>query len=91
LRRADALLFGRVTYEGMAAYWQTAKAEVADFMNSLPKLVFSRALERADWANSRLVKSDVVAEVRKLKARGSRDVFVFGSGELCARLLAAGR
>ena len=48
LRSADRLLFGRVTYEGMAAYWQTATGEVADFMNSLPKVVVSRTLERAD-------------------------------------------
>jgi dihydrofolate reductase len=67
LRRADALVFGRVTYEGMAAYWQTAKGEDAHLMNSLPKVVFSRTLERTDWENSRLVKSDVVDEVRKLK------------------------
>lgn len=90
LRGADALVFGRVTYEGMAAYWQTAKGEVADFMNNLPKVVFSRTLERTDWANTRLVKSDAVAEIRELKGRGSRDIFVFGSGHLCAGLLAAG-
>jgi dihydrofolate reductase len=90
LRRADALVFGRVTYEGMAAYWQTANGEDADFMNSLPKVVFSRTLERTDWANTRLVKSDVVDGVRKLKSQGSRDIFVFGSGEVCAELLAAG-
>jgi dihydrofolate reductase len=90
LSRADALLFGRVTYEGMAAYWQTAQGEVADFMNNLPKVVFSRTLERADWANTRLVKSDAVAEVRELKGRGSRDLYVFGSGDLCAGLMAAG-
>jgi dihydrofolate reductase len=47
LETADRLIFGRVTYEGMAAYWQTATGEVADFMNRLPKVVFSRALERA--------------------------------------------
>jgi dihydrofolate reductase len=90
LRRADALVFGRVTYEGMEAYWQTAKGEVADFMNTLPKVVFSRTLERTAWANTQLVKSDAVAEVQELKRRGSRDIFVFGSGDLCAKLLAAG-
>lgn len=89
LRRADALVFGRMTYEGMAAYWQTANGEDADLMNSLPK-VFSRTLGRTDWENTRLVKSDVVDGVRKLKYQGSRDIFVFGSGEVCADLLAAG-
>jgi len=90
LRRADALVFGRVTYEGMAAFWQTARGEVAELMNNLPKVVFSRTLERTDWANTRLVKADAVPEVRELKRRGSRDIFVFGSGDLCAGLLAAG-
>ena len=41
---ADALLFGRVTYEGMAAYWPSAKGEVADIMNAIPKIVFSKTL-----------------------------------------------
>jgi dihydrofolate reductase len=73
LHTAGMLLFGRVTYEGMAAYWQTATGEVADLMNSLPKVVFSRTLERADWANTKLVKpksaADVVEEVQNLKRR----------------------
>jgi dihydrofolate reductase len=63
LRSADMLLFGRVTYEGMAAYWQTAQGEVANFMNSLPKVVFSRTLDRAEWKNTKLVKGDAASEV----------------------------
>jgi dihydrofolate reductase len=90
LRMADALLFGRVTFEGMAAYWKTAKGEVAEFMNSLPKVVASRTLERADWNNSTLVKGDVAEAVRNLKKRGEKNIFVFGSGELCATLLEHG-
>ncbi len=90
LRRADALFFGRVTYEGMAAYWQTATGEVAGLMNNLPKMVFSRTLKHADWANARLVASDAVAEVEKLKQQGTRDLYVFGSGKLCGTLLEAG-
>jgi dihydrofolate reductase len=69
LRSADRLLFGRVTYEGMAAYWQTAKGEVADFMNRLPKVVVSRTLERADWANTKLIKDNVVAEIQNSSSR----------------------
>src|SRR5438093_12384605 len=61
------LLFGRVTYEGMASYWPTQKGEVADFMNSIPKVVFSRTLKKADWNNTRLVKDNVIEEVIKLK------------------------
>ena len=90
LRSAGRLLFGRVTYEGMAAYWKTAQGEVAEFMNKLPKTVFSSTLDRADWANTSLVRGDAVAAVRELKRQNSKDMFVFGSGKLCATLLEAG-
>jgi dihydrofolate reductase len=87
LRSADRLLFGRVTYEGMAAYWQTAQGEVADLMNKLPKVVFSRTLQRPEWANTKLVKENAVAEVLQLKRQGERDMFVFGSADLSATLM----
>jgi len=90
LRQADSLLFGRVTYEGMAAHWKTATGEVATFMNRLPKLVVSSTLETADWSNSKLIKGDVVAEVQALKKQGDGTIFVFGGGKLCATLFAAG-
>jgi dihydrofolate reductase len=90
LRTADRLLFGRVTYEGMAAYWQTAKGEVADFMNSVPKVVFSRTLERTDWVNTKLAKGDLVAEIRELKRQGDGNMFVFGSANLSAALMEHG-
>jgi len=86
LRSADRLLFGRVTYEGMAAYWLTAEGEVAELMNSIPKVVFSRTLKRAEWSNTSLVNGDVVAEVSRLKAAGDKNTFVFGSGDLSATL-----
>lgn len=90
LRSAGMLLFGRVTFEGMAAYWKTAQGEVAEFMNKLPKTVFSSTLDRADWANTSLVRGDAVAAVRELKRQNSREIFVFGSRMLCAALLEAG-
>jgi len=90
LRSAGMLLFGRVTYEGMAAHWKSAQGEVADFMNILPKTVFSNTLERADWANTSLVRGDAAAAAGELKRRLSKDIFVFGSGNLCAALLEAG-
>src|ERR1700716_3536678 len=49
------LLFGRVTYEGMAGYWSSQRGEIADFMNAVPKVVFSRTLSKAEWSNTRLV------------------------------------
>jgi dihydrofolate reductase len=87
LRVADMLLFGRVTYEGMAAYWKTAKGEVAEYMNRLPKAVFSRTLLRADWQNTTLLKGDVNKEVEDLKRKGEQNIFVFGSGDFSATLL----
>jgi dihydrofolate reductase len=87
LRSADALLFGRVTYEGMAAYWPTHSDEVAHYMNKLPKVVFSSTLERAHWNNSRLVTGRIGPEVERLRKEGSGDLYVFGSGKLCAALL----
>ncbi len=63
LRSADMLVFGRATYEGMAAYWTTAQGEIADYMNSLPKVVCSRSLHTADWNNSILIKDDTVAAI----------------------------
>jgi len=87
LHSADRLLFGRVTYEGMAAHWRTAQGEVADLMNNIPKVVFSRTLERPDWANTTLVKENVVAAVRDLKKQGERNVFVFGSANLSETLI----
>ena len=93
LRTADRLLFGRITYEGMAAYWPSAEgelAEIADLMNGLPKVVFSRTMERAEWSNTTLVRDDAVAEVSRLKRAGDRNTFVFGSGDLSATLIRHG-
>jgi len=84
LKSADFLVFGRVTYEGMAAYWTTAEGEgeVAELMNKIPKLVFSRTLKTVDWNNSTLVTGDASAEISKLKREGNGDMYVFGSANL---------
>lgn len=80
------LLFGRVTYEGMAAYWTTAKGETADFMNSVSKVVFSRTLKKADWNNTRLVRGSAEEEVPKLKQQPGKDLYIFGSANLSSTL-----
>ena len=85
LRSADYLVFGRVTYEGMSAYWKKAdgeQAEIARLMNSIPKLVFSKTLKEVDWNNSALVSKDASAEISRLKAQSGRDMYVFGSADL---------
>lgn len=87
---ADLLLFGRRTYEGMAQYWTTAKGETAERMNAIQKVVFSRTLASADWANTRLVSADAAQEVARLKQEPGKDILVFGSAELCASLARAG-
>ena len=91
LREAEALIFGRVTYEGMAGYWSTASepGETAQQMNRIPKIVFSRTLERADWKNTRLIRGDAEEEVAKLKREGRGDYYVFGSANLSASLMKA--
>lgn len=87
LQSADILVFGRVTYEGMAQYWQTATGAVADYMNRLPKIVCSRTLQAAGWNNTRLVKRDAANELAKLKQHGNGDMFVFGSANLSKTLM----
>jgi len=90
LKSAGALLFGRITYEGMAAYWTSAQGVDADFMNSLPKFVFSRTLARADWNNATLVKDQADEEVGKLKRQPGKDIYIFGSAELSSTLMRHG-
>jgi dihydrofolate reductase len=95
LNEIDTLLFGRITYQGMASYWPTESAinddpEVAGLMNSLPKIVFSRTLDQAEWNNSRLVKENVGEEVLQLKAQPGKDIAIFGSSDLAVTLAEAG-
>jgi dihydrofolate reductase len=97
LDEVGALLFGRITYELMASYWPTPEAvaddpQVANKMNQLPKVVFSRTLNKAEWENSQLVKlgegsTDLASEVAKLKQQPGKDLFVFGSSNLAAALI----
>jgi dihydrofolate reductase len=85
LHTADYLVFGRVTYEGMAAYWTKAEgenAEIAELMNKIPKLVFSKTLKSVEWNNSILIKKNASAEITKLKAKGNGDMYLFGSADL---------
>ncbi len=89
------LLFGRVTYELMVAYWPTPAAlkndpEVAKGMNARPKIVFSRTLDKASWNNTRLVKGDMATEIRKLKAEPGRNMTILGSGSIVSQLTQGG-
>lgn len=85
------LLFGRVTYQMMESFWPTpaaAKAfpEVAEQMNKLPKVVFSRTLDNASWENTRLMKGNLVEEVKKLKQESGEQLVIMGSGSIVSQL-----
>ncbi len=89
------LLFGRVTYDLMASFWPTAFAAqsnpiVVERMNSLPKIVFSRTLDKASWNNTTLLKGDLTTEVRKLKREPGPNMTIMGSGSIVAQLADAG-
>ena len=88
---AEALVFGRKTYEGMAAYWPEADedSEIKAFMNALPKIVASRTLTELAWNNARAT-SDIAGELRALKAGSEKPLYLFGSGELMGSLLPDG-
>jgi dihydrofolate reductase len=91
LRSVDTILFGRKTYEHMAAYWPSAPSdEIADKMNSLPKAVVSGTLKKMDWNNSTLIHGNIADEVRKLKEKPGKDIVIFGSAMLAAFLLQEG-
>ncbi len=90
LHAAAGLVFGRATYEGMEAYWTTARGEIADLMNGIPKYVFSRTLDRLTWSHATLAGRDAVAGVQALKDRVEGDLLVFGSADLSSALMAHG-
>lgn len=87
LQSADYLVFGRKTYEGMASYWTnpeaaTAEPEVAQWMNRIPKLVFSKTLKSAEWNNTTIIRENTAHEIRKIKEQEGKDIYVFGSADL---------
>ncbi len=89
-KEAGALLFGRITYEGMGSFWPSEKGAIADFMNSIPKVVFSKTLKEAKWNNSRVVNGKPEVEVAKLKRQAGKDLFIFGSANLSSTLMQHG-
>ena len=84
---SDALLLGRVTYEGFAAAWPTRDGEFADKFNSMPKYVVSSTLQAPDWNNTTVLKGDLATEVAKLRDEHDGDVVVHGSLRLAQALL----
>src|SRR6266545_3435732 len=83
---SQALLLGRVTYEGFAAAWPSREGAFADKFNSMPKYVVSSTLETAEWNNSTVLEGDVIDEVSKLRREHDGDVVVHGSARLVQTL-----
>jgi dihydrofolate reductase len=79
---AGAHLMGRVTYEEMATAWPTSRSAFARPMNAIPKVVFSRTLTRADWAETRIASGDLAEEVARLKAEPGGDLIAYGGAAL---------
>ena len=99
LSNVDAILFGRLTYQLMADYWPAAATnpstsksdlEIADKMNNLPKIIFSKTLQRVEWNNSRLVKENIAEEILKMKQQPGKDMVIFGSGSIVSSFMQLG-
>ncbi len=91
----DALIFGRKTYDLMAGYWPSSEAvkddpQVANLMNTLPKIVFSKTLKEVEWSNTRLIKDNDEEEIIKLKKEKGKDIAIFGSNNLSVNLIKLG-
>jgi dihydrofolate reductase len=90
LDASDGMLMGRRTYEIFSGLWPHAGGPYADRLNSMPKYVFSSTLERADWANTTIVRGDVAEQAAELKRADGRDLVVYGHGRLGRTLLRHG-
>jgi dihydrofolate reductase len=94
LGEADTLLFGRRTYDLMAAFWPTAgpaaQPDIAEAMNRLPKVVVTTTLAAAGWAPATIISADVEGELGRLKAKPGADIALIGSSALAASLLSLG-
>ena len=94
MKAGSTLLFGRVTYEMMIRFWPTENAkkfmpEMAAGMNKADKIVFSKTLKKADWENTKIIKSNIFEEVRKMKEEG-KDLTILGSGTIITQFAEQG-
>jgi len=90
LGEAGMHLMGRVTYEEMAGFWPTSDDEYAAPMNSLPKVVFSKTLTKADWAQSTVASGDLEDEITALKRKPGRDMIAWGGAAFAQSLSGLG-
>ena len=95
LKAGNTLLFGRVTYEMMVQFWPTPEAmksspEIAEGMNKAEKIVFSRTLDKVEWSNARLMKDNIVEEIKKMKQTPGNNMTLLGSGSIVSQFADAG-
>ncbi len=84
---SDALLLGRVTYQGFAAAWPESEDDGAEYFNGVRKYVVSTTLDTAEWHNSTLIKANVVEAITRLKQQDGKDIMVHGSATLVQTLI----
>ncbi len=84
---SEALLLGRVTYEGFASAWPSRTGEFADKMNGMAKYVVSTTLQEPTWNNTRVIKQNIAEEVARLKSIPGADILIAGSGKLVNTLM----
>lgn len=94
LDESETLGFGRATYEHMAAWWPTDQAlsndlDIATRMNTMPKLVFSTTLQRADWSETTVISGEAAEQIEAIRSAPGGDLLIIGSAHLTARLVAA--
>jgi dihydrofolate reductase len=90
ISQAGAHLMGRVTYEEMASYWPSSTHDYAAPMNEIPKVVFSKSLERAEWPESRIASGDLAEEIEGLKRESDKDLIAYGGASFAQSLARSG-
>ncbi len=90
LRQAGTHIMGRVTYQGMAKTWPTSDHPFAGPMNDIPKVVFSKTLQSADWPETRIARGDTAEEIAKLKAEPGREIVAYGGTQFARSLIQLG-
>ena len=87
----DAVLMGRRTYEGFAEAWPSRSGDpYSDRINSMEKLVVSTTLDTPEWSNTTVIRTDPIAEIRRLKAAPGQDIVQYGFGRLSRALVEHG-
>lgn len=90
LDKVDAILLGRVAYQLLADYWPSSADRIAPQVNDLPKIVFSRTLEKTEWKNSRIVKEGIAEEVSRMKQEPGKDLVLFGGAAIAQTFMQLG-